>query len=109
MKPLQTLAGLAAMAAILVSPQALAQQRAQYDALVAAHARANDVPEALAHRQQRPCPRHALLCQRLLLRRQASAAGILAGEGPQGAEIASFRTLDAPQRGEHGAVHSQPR
>lgn len=50
MKPLQTLAGLAAMAAILVSPQALAQQRAQYDALVAAHARANDVPEALVHR-----------------------------------------------------------
>ena len=50
MKPLQTLAGLAAMAAILVSPQALAQQRAQYDTLVAAHARANDVPEALVHR-----------------------------------------------------------
>jgi soluble lytic murein transglycosylase-like protein len=50
MKPLQTLAGLAAMAAILVSPQAFAQQRAQYDALVAAHARANDVPEALVHR-----------------------------------------------------------
>ena len=50
MKPLQTLAWLAAMAAILVSPQALAQQRAQYDALVAAHARANDVPEALVHR-----------------------------------------------------------
>jgi soluble lytic murein transglycosylase-like protein len=50
MKPLQTLAGLAAMAAILVSPQALAQQRAQYDTLVVAHARANDVPEALVHR-----------------------------------------------------------
>ena len=49
MKPLQTLAGLAAMAAILVSPQAFAQ-RAQYDALVAAHARANDVPDALVHR-----------------------------------------------------------
>jgi len=49
MKPLQTLAGLAAMAAILVSPQAFAQ-RAEYGALVAAHARANDVPEALVHR-----------------------------------------------------------
>ena len=50
MKPLQTFAWLAAMAALLVSPQAFAQQRAQYEALVAAHARANNVPEALVHR-----------------------------------------------------------
>jgi soluble lytic murein transglycosylase-like protein len=50
MKSLHILAGLAAMAMLLVSPQAFAQQRAQYDALVAAHARANNVPEALVHR-----------------------------------------------------------
>ena len=50
MKPLQTFAWLAAMAALLVSPRADAQQRAQYEALVAAHARANNVPEALVHR-----------------------------------------------------------
>ncbi len=50
MKPLQTFAWLAAMAALLVSSQAFAQQRAQYEALVAAHARANNVPEALVHR-----------------------------------------------------------
>ena len=148
MKPLQTFAWLAAMAALLVSSQAFAQQRAQYEALVAAHARANNVPEALVHRvivresryrpdvvgrggtiglmqiklatarglgytgdaagparsrhqsrlwrkiprrrlarrQQRPHPRHALLCERLLLRRQAPAAGVLPGKGPREAE-----------------------
>jgi len=50
MKPLPTFAWLAAMATLLVSPHADAQQRAQYEALVAAHARANNVPEALVHR-----------------------------------------------------------
>jgi soluble lytic murein transglycosylase-like protein len=50
MKPLPTFAWLAAMAILLVSPHADAQQRAQYEALVAAHARANNVPEALVHR-----------------------------------------------------------
>ena len=50
MKRLLSLAWLAAMAALLVSSQAFAQQRAQYEALVAAHARANNVPEALVHR-----------------------------------------------------------
>ena len=40
---------LAAMA-LLVSPAAMAQSRAQYDSMVAAHARANNVPEALVHR-----------------------------------------------------------
>ena len=41
---------LAAMAALLVSPDAMAQSRAQYDSMVASHARANNVPEALVHR-----------------------------------------------------------
>jgi soluble lytic murein transglycosylase-like protein len=41
---------LAAMAALLVSPDAMAQSRAQYESMVAAHARANNVPEALVHR-----------------------------------------------------------
>src|SRR5258708_2849552 len=50
MKSLQTLIWLAAMAALLVSPRADAQQRAQYEQLVAAHARANNIPEALVHR-----------------------------------------------------------
>ena len=50
MKSLQTLAWLAAMAALLVSPGAEAQQRAQYESLVATHARANNVPEVLVHR-----------------------------------------------------------
>ena len=40
----------AAMAALLVSPDAMAQSRAQYDSMVASHARANNVPEALVHR-----------------------------------------------------------
>ena len=50
MKSLQTFAWFAAVAALLVSPHAHAQQRAHYEALVAAHARANNVPEALVHR-----------------------------------------------------------
>ena len=40
----------AAMAALLVSPGAMAQSRAQYESMVASHARANNVPEALVHR-----------------------------------------------------------
>ena len=40
----------ATMAVLLCSSVAEAQQRAQYDALVAAHAQANGVPEALVHR-----------------------------------------------------------
>ena len=40
---------LAAMA-LLVSPDAMAQSRAQYESMVASHARANNVPEALVHR-----------------------------------------------------------
>ena len=38
------------MAALLVSPDAMAQSRAQYESMVASHARANNVPEALVHR-----------------------------------------------------------
>jgi soluble lytic murein transglycosylase-like protein len=40
----------AAMATVLVSPDAMAQSRAQYESMVASHARANNVPEALVHR-----------------------------------------------------------
>ena len=40
----------AAMAALLISPDAMAQSRAQYESMVASHARANNVPEALVHR-----------------------------------------------------------
>lgn len=50
MKALLNLASLAIVAALLVAPPAAAQQRAQYEALVAQHARANNVPEALVHR-----------------------------------------------------------
>jgi hypothetical protein len=50
MKALLNLASLAVVAASLVAPPAAAQQRAQYENLVAAHARANNVPEALVHR-----------------------------------------------------------
>ena len=50
MKKLPVLAWLAAMAASLSSPDARAQSRAQYETMVAAHARANNVPEALVHR-----------------------------------------------------------
>ena len=48
MKRLLSLASLATMVALL--PQAALGQRAQYDALVASHAQANAVPEALVHR-----------------------------------------------------------
>jgi soluble lytic murein transglycosylase-like protein len=34
----------------LLASQALAQERAQYEQLIAAHAKANNVPEALVHR-----------------------------------------------------------
>ncbi|MET0674568.1 MAG: transglycosylase SLT domain-containing protein [Bradyrhizobium sp.] len=50
MKRLTKFAGLAAIAAIFVSTGASAQSRAQYESMVASHARANDVPEALVHR-----------------------------------------------------------
>jgi len=50
MQALLNLAWLAVLAALLVAPPAAAQQRAQYEALVATHARANNVPEALVHR-----------------------------------------------------------
>jgi soluble lytic murein transglycosylase-like protein len=39
-----------AVAALLVSTGAMAQSRAQYDSMVASHAAANNVPEALVHR-----------------------------------------------------------
>ena len=48
MKRHLSLAWLATAAALL--PQAAQAQRAQYDALVASHAQANGVPEALVHR-----------------------------------------------------------
>jgi len=48
MKRLLSLASLATVVALL--PQAALAQRAQYDALVASHAQANGVPEALVHR-----------------------------------------------------------
>jgi soluble lytic murein transglycosylase-like protein len=50
MKPSQYFFQLSAVAALLFSTQAEAQQRAQYESLVATHARANNVPEALVHR-----------------------------------------------------------
>jgi soluble lytic murein transglycosylase-like protein len=40
----------AALAALAISPDAMAQSRAQYESMVATHARANNVPEALVHR-----------------------------------------------------------
>jgi soluble lytic murein transglycosylase-like protein len=49
MKHLLSLAWLAAIA-LLPFSQAAQAQRAEYDALVASHARANGVPEALVHR-----------------------------------------------------------
>src|SRR3979490_3527638 len=49
MKKLLSLAWLAAIAA-LQCPHAALAQRADYDALVATHAQANAVPEALVHR-----------------------------------------------------------
>src|SRR6188474_3350564 len=50
MKVLLKLSSFAVVAAFLVAPPAAAQQRAQYESLVAAHASANNVPEALVHR-----------------------------------------------------------
>jgi hypothetical protein len=50
MKRLPVMAWLAATAALLFSPQAEAQHRATYEKMVAVHARANGVPEALVHR-----------------------------------------------------------
>ena len=50
MKPLQYLTWPVAMAVLSLSPQANAQQRAQYEQLVAVHAKANNVPEVLVHR-----------------------------------------------------------
>ena len=50
MKALLNLASFPVVAAFLVAPPAAAQQRAQYESLVAAHAQANNVPEALVHR-----------------------------------------------------------
>ena len=49
MKRLLSLASLAAMAALVV-PQTARAQHAEYDELIATHARANGVPEALVHR-----------------------------------------------------------
>jgi len=49
MKILLNLA-LAAIAAMVLSPGANAQSRAQYESMVASHASANNVPEALVHR-----------------------------------------------------------
>jgi soluble lytic murein transglycosylase-like protein len=44
------LASLAAIAALFISSDASAQSRAQYESMVATHAAANNVPEALVHR-----------------------------------------------------------
>ena len=49
MKALLNLASFAVVA-LLVAPPAAAQQRAQYETLIATHASANNVPEALVHR-----------------------------------------------------------
>jgi soluble lytic murein transglycosylase-like protein len=50
MKLLTKSAWLVAVATLLFSQHAEAQQRAQFESLVATHARANNVPEALVHR-----------------------------------------------------------
>lgn len=50
MKRLPVMAWLAAAATLLVSPDAKAQNRATYETMVAVHAHANQVPEALVHR-----------------------------------------------------------
>ncbi len=50
MKSFPTFVWLAATAAMFVSSSASAQSRAQYESMVASHARANNVPEALVHR-----------------------------------------------------------
>src|SRR6478609_9934023 len=49
MKHLLSLASLAALA-VLQFPQAALAQRAEYESMVATHARANNVPEVLVHR-----------------------------------------------------------
>ena len=50
MNRFHALACLVAITALSFGPHAQAQQRAQYEALVATHARANLVPETLVHR-----------------------------------------------------------
>ena len=50
MKRLPVMAWLVAAAALLLSPDAEAQNRATYEKIVAVHAKANQVPEALVHR-----------------------------------------------------------
>jgi hypothetical protein len=50
MKRLSVMAWLAATTALLLSPDAKAQSRAAYEKMVAVHAKANRVPEALVHR-----------------------------------------------------------
>jgi soluble lytic murein transglycosylase-like protein len=50
MKSFPKFVWLAAIAALFVSSGASAQSRAQYESMVAAHAAANNVPEALVHR-----------------------------------------------------------
>ena len=50
MKALLNLAWLTVVTALSFASHAEAQQRAQYESLVATHARANNVPEALVHR-----------------------------------------------------------
>jgi len=50
MKSFPKFVWLAATAALFVSSGASAQSRAQYESMVASHARANNVPEALVHR-----------------------------------------------------------
>jgi soluble lytic murein transglycosylase-like protein len=50
MKNFLNFAAITAIAALSFSPPAEAQSRAQFEALVASHAMANNVPEALVHR-----------------------------------------------------------
>ena len=50
MRRLPVIAWLAAAATLLFSPGAEAQNRATYEKMVAVHAHANQVPEALVHR-----------------------------------------------------------
>ncbi|WP_028349569.1 lytic transglycosylase domain-containing protein [Bradyrhizobium murdochi] len=50
MKSFPKFVWLAAATGLLLSPDAMAQSRAQYQSMVAAHAAANNVPEALVHR-----------------------------------------------------------
>ena len=50
MKSFEKFAWLAAGAVLFVASDASAQSRAQYESMVATHAQANNVPEALVHR-----------------------------------------------------------